>query len=126
MARASSARQWDALVQTLQPRFHVHAVELHGHGTQPRWAGVKPLRLADEVALAEPFLQATDAVHVVGHSYGAAVALKLATMYPDRVLSLVAYEPVLFRMLSDREPGGGDRSRAGCMGAFAIVARIPK
>lgn len=40
-------------------------------------------------------------MHVVGHSYGAAVALKFAAQHPGRVRSVVAYEPVLFRLLVD-------------------------
>ena len=56
-----------------------------------------------------PLLEEAGGAHVVGHSYGAAVALKLATMYPKLVRSLVAYEPVLFRWLFDdighQQPG---------------------
>jgi pimeloyl-ACP methyl ester carboxylesterase len=48
-----------------------------------------------------PLLEEAGGAHVIGHSYGAAVALKLTTMYPKLVRSLVAYEPVLFRWLFD-------------------------
>jgi pimeloyl-ACP methyl ester carboxylesterase len=94
-----SARQWTALAERLQPRFHVHAVDLHGHGTQAGWSESRRLALADEVALVEPILQAAGCVHLVGHSYGGAVALKLAELHPEAVLSLVAYEPVLMGWL---------------------------
>lgn len=97
---AGSARQWDALVDLLAPSFRVHAIEVHGHGRQSDWLGARPLMLADEVAVAAPLLR-SGAVHVIGHSYGAAVALKLATLHPQAVASLVAYEPVPFRWLSD-------------------------
>ena len=98
---ASSGRQWEALVQTLTPRFCVHAIDLHGHGKQHDWRGDWPLMLADEATLAAPLLADAGGAHVVGHSYGGAVALKLATMYPKLVRSVAAYEPVLFRWLSD-------------------------
>jgi len=98
---ASSARQWQGLIETLQPRFRVLAVELHGHGATPDWRGDSPLTLADDAALVEPLLADSGGVHVVGHSYGAAVALKLATLHPRSVRSLVTYEPVLFRLLID-------------------------
>ena len=97
---ASSARQWDRLAEMLKPQFRVHAIEFHGHGERMEWRGDAPMTLADEAALAAPLLEAGGA-HIIGHSYGAAVALKLATMYPHSVRSVVAYEPVLFRLLID-------------------------
>jgi pimeloyl-ACP methyl ester carboxylesterase len=95
---ASSARQWDALIRALEPRFRVLAVDFHGHGAKPGWTSDRPLRLADEAALVEPLL-AAGGVHVVGHSYGAAVALKVATLHPHALRSVVAFEPVLFPLL---------------------------
>jgi pimeloyl-ACP methyl ester carboxylesterase len=96
---ASSARQWDALIERLQPRFLVRAIEFHGHGAQPDWRGDAALTLADEVRLITPLMAEARGAHIIGHSYGAAVALKLATLYPGWVRSLVAYEPVLFGLL---------------------------
>ena len=96
-ASASSARQWDRLAEILKPRFRVHAVDLYGHGVQPPWRGTS-LSLADEAALVAPLLAEAGA-HVIGHSYGGAVALKLASLYPQLVHSVAAYEPVMFRWL---------------------------
>jgi pimeloyl-ACP methyl ester carboxylesterase len=98
---ASSARQWERLVEALAPHFRVRAIEFHGHGERTAWGGEAPLTLADEAALAVPLLEEAGGAHVVGHSYGGAVALKLTTMYPKLVRSLVTYEPVLFRWLFD-------------------------
>lgn len=98
----SSSKQWDRLVDLLQPRFRVHAVDFHGHGATPPWHSDRPLTLADEAALVEPLIDSAQAgVHLVGHSYGGAVALKLALTHPARVRSLTVYEPVVFRMLFD-------------------------
>jgi pimeloyl-ACP methyl ester carboxylesterase len=100
-----SARQWSGLAEALAPRFRVHAIDFHGHGQRPDWGGPMPLCLADEVALVEPVLRAAaGGVHVVGHSYGGAVALKLAALHPHALRSLVVYEPVLFGWLRDDEP----------------------
>lgn len=96
---ASSARQWDGLAARLQPRFRVRTIEFHGHGAQPCWAGRAPLTLADDAQLVAPLMSEARGAHIVGHSYGAAVALKLATLYPGWVRSLVAFEPVLFGLL---------------------------
>ncbi|HLM90916.1 MAG TPA: alpha/beta hydrolase [Thermoplasmata archaeon] len=49
-------------------------------------------------------LEATDfyPVHVVGHSYGAAVALRLAAERPELVRSLALHEPPFVGLLADR------------------------
>lgn len=100
-ASASSARQWGPLIAAFAHRYRVHAVDLHGHGERSPWRGGHPLSLADEAALVAPILAREGTVHLVGHSYGGAVALKLASMYPQRVRSVTVYEPVMFRWLVD-------------------------
>lgn len=98
----SSLKQWDTLVSQLQSRFRLQAVDFHGHGATPAWPGERALRLEDDAALVAPLLSAAPGgVHLVGHSYGGAIALKLAQMHPQRVNSVAVYEPVLFRLLFD-------------------------
>jgi pimeloyl-ACP methyl ester carboxylesterase len=96
---ASSARQWDALALSLAARFDVHAIDLHGHGTRAPWPADAPLSLADEAALIEPLFERSAGVHLVGHSYGGAVAIEAARRHPRAVKSLVVFEPVLFGLL---------------------------
>jgi pimeloyl-ACP methyl ester carboxylesterase len=98
-ASGSSGRQWRDTVQALHGRCTVHLIDFHGHGAQPPWAGATPMRLADEAALVEPLLERLGGAHVVGHSYGGAVALDLARRRPALVHSVVAFEPVLFALL---------------------------
>ncbi|MEZ0309726.1 MAG: alpha/beta fold hydrolase [Ramlibacter sp.] len=118
---ASSSRQWQDLVDMLRLAFRVLTVDFHGHGLRPEWNGDAPLTLANEAALAEPLLQASGGAHIVGHSYGAVVALKLASLHPGLVSSVVAYEPVLFRLLVDdrarRAPAQEVLAMAGAMRA---------
>ena len=102
---ASSSRQWQGLVDALESRYRVFAVDLHGHGARPPWPGPAPLSLADEAALVAPILARCGSAHLVGHSYGGAVAIKLATLYPQAVRSIVVYEPVWFRLLIDSGAG---------------------
>jgi pimeloyl-ACP methyl ester carboxylesterase len=97
----SSARQWDLLSEALQPHFQVHAIELHGHGAQPEWSSEAPLTLDEEARLVEPYLEESRGAHLVGHSYGGAVALRAASLHPRSVRSVIAYEPVLFQLLID-------------------------
>lgn len=95
----ASGHQWQALATMLQPRHAVHALDLHGHGSRPAWPGPAPMRLADEAAPVERLLEQLGGAHLVGHSYGAAVACELATRRPALVRSLVVHEPVLFGLL---------------------------
>lgn len=94
-----SSRQWNALRDYIGERFDVLAPNLIGYGRQQFEHGA-PLSLHDEV---EAVVEQIDAVggkaHVVGHSYGGAIATHLALWYPDRVASLTIYEPVLFSVL---------------------------
>lgn len=105
-ASAGSARQWHALAERLQPHFDVRAVDLHGHGAQPSWSGDGPFSLAHEARRVEPLLRRAGRVHLVGHSYGGAVALYLATAHPQRVASLTAFEPMAYHWLMDAAPPG--------------------
>lgn len=104
-ASASSSAQWRPLMDRLAGRFRVLAVDLYGSGKSPRWPDDRPLSLADEVALLAPVLAAAgDRFHVVGHSYGGAVALEVALAEPGRIESLVLFEPVLFSVLIAEDP----------------------
>jgi len=56
--------------------------------------------LDDEITLLRSvFRAAGDRFHLIGHSYGGAIALKAALTHQDRLISLVLYEPVLFSVL---------------------------
>jgi len=102
---ASSSAQWKPLMDRLARRFRVLAVDLYGAGRSPAWPDHRPLTLADEVALLEPVVAASSRrVHVIGHSYGGAVALKLALEHPGWLASLVVFEPVLFSLLTAHDP----------------------
>jgi pimeloyl-ACP methyl ester carboxylesterase len=89
----------------LADRFRVLAVDLHGYGQSPAWPDDRGLSLADEAALLEPvFRAAGDRFHLIGHSYGGAVALRAALADPGRLASLVLFEPVLFGVLMQEDP----------------------
>jgi pimeloyl-ACP methyl ester carboxylesterase len=104
-SNASTSAQWRHLSDLLSDRFHVIAADGCGAGKSPDWPPSTDATLDAEVAFLSPVLQAAGArFHVVGHSYGAAVALQLATHYPERVLSVVLYEPTLFYLVAGDSP----------------------
>jgi len=99
-SNASTSGQWRALMELLAPRFHVLAADSYGAGKSPPWPADRKLVLRDEVALLEPvFAAAGDPFTLVGHSYGAAVALMAAVTQPKRVRALALYEPTLFALI---------------------------
>jgi pimeloyl-ACP methyl ester carboxylesterase len=96
----SSSNQWQQLTELLTDRFEVIAPYLYGYGKSPGWPGDRPLSLADEVRFLGPVLQQiAGPFHLIGHSYGAAVAFKMALTVPHRIRSVTVFEPVLFNLL---------------------------
>jgi pimeloyl-ACP methyl ester carboxylesterase len=92
-------------MELLADRFHVIAADLYGYGRSPAWPEDRPMWIDDQVTLLEPlFERAGERFHLVGHSYGGAIALKAALKYGPRVRSLVLYEPVLFALLMREAP----------------------
>ncbi len=117
---ASSGRQWQALAAWLAPAVHLHAPDLLGYADDEAWPTGWPVSLAEEAARLEPLLDADPGgVHLLGHSYGGAVALELALRRPARVRSLTLYEPVRFGLLLS-DPAGP----AGAEQILGVARRI--
>lgn len=103
---ASSGAQWCSLMAALEGDFHLLAPDLYGYGGSEAWPGHHPLRLADEATIVEALMTRSEApIHLVGHSYGGAVALAAALRMPERIASLTLIEPVAFHILREREEG---------------------
>lgn len=99
-ANASTSGQWRGLMELLAPAHQVLAPDSYGSGKSPDWPSERVITLDDEVDFIEPVLARAAAPFVlVGHSYGAAVALKAALRQPGRVSALVLYEPTLFALI---------------------------
>ena len=95
-----SSRQWCGLMDKLQKSYRITASDLYGYGSSPAWAANQDFTLNDEVDLLAPVLDSmTGPIHLVGHSYGAAVSLKIAQRYTQKISSLTIYEPVVFSAL---------------------------
>ncbi len=94
-----SAR-WHHLAASLAQSFHVLALDLHGGGgSDGQTAVAGPTLAEDAMRASEIMAQSAEPGHLVGYSYGAAVALRLALTQPDRVRSLTLIEPAAFHVL---------------------------
>ncbi len=114
----TGGHQWRRLAGMLDARFHVVAPDLIGCGTTAHWTGVHPFRAADEASRVVDIIDAAEGpVHLVGHSYGGGVALRVAAERPDRIASLTLYEPVALHLL--RTAGVAERAAFDEIMAFA-------
>jgi pimeloyl-ACP methyl ester carboxylesterase len=100
---AAGGGQWRAYAQSLPAGVTLHTPDLIGYGSDTPWKPGAGLSLDDEADRLMPRLAQAPA-HLVGHSYGGAVALQLALRAPERVLSLTLYEPVCFALLRRAAP----------------------
>lgn len=89
-------------MESLSKSYRVLAPDLYGYGKSPEWPPDRELLLEDEIELFAPVLHSAQTFHLIGHSYGGLVALKLALMDPSRIASLIVYEPTCFFLLADR------------------------
>src|SRR5262245_41628107 len=117
----ATGQQWQTLTRALGPAFTVTAPDLIGCGDNPHWSGKNPFELIDE---ARPIVDIVDAwkgpVHLVGHSYGGGVALRLAVERPARIASLSLYEPTAFHVLRTT----GEDGQAALEKIRALAAKI--
>jgi pimeloyl-ACP methyl ester carboxylesterase len=120
-SNASTSSQWLGLMERLAARCHVVAPDSYGSGRSPEWPSDRAIALGDEVAFIEPVLaRAGSPLVLVGHSYGAAIALVAALARPERVRALALYEPTLFSLVDAEAPPPNDAD--GIRAAVAAAA----
>jgi len=100
-AGGTSSAHWRKVAPLLQGGFHLVAPDLIGFGETESWRRERELTHDDQADLVRDIVgRAADGpVHLVGHSYGGAVAVRFALRYPDAVTSMVLIEPVLSPLL---------------------------
>ena len=97
----SGNRQWLALIDALKDHYRVIAPNLFGYGDTPPWSGTGRQTLADQAELILALCSEVEGpIHMVGHSFGGAVAVTAASLLGSRVGRLVLFEPILFYLLS--------------------------
>lgn len=88
---------WRGVQRQLHDHLSMRAFDLPGHGESgPPWDGETEFQdVAADVALSLIDEQAD----LIGHSYGATIALRVAQMHPpEKVRSLTLIEPVMFHL----------------------------
>lgn len=107
---------WGGMARHLSGALSMTAFDLPGHGRSGDWDGVGEIQ-AQCVRIAADFAaRAGGPLDVIGHSFGATVALRLALEHPGALRSLVLIEPVLFAV-AGRAKGDGDAAFAEAMRA---------
>lgn len=94
------ASNWRRFIDAIGPDVSPLQIELPSHGLADIWDRSRDfsdqaLELALEVMPSDP-------VPLIGHSFGAVLALRLAVERPYRVSSLVLVEPVFFAAAKER------------------------
>ena len=114
----SSGNQWRAVADALLAGplaagqdvrgYRLIMPDLRGYGASDPLSGRGPMRLADDAAIVRALAEdAGEPVHLVGHSYGGAVALSAALHAPEWLCSLTLIEPAAFFLLRGGSPTDG-------------------
>jgi pimeloyl-ACP methyl ester carboxylesterase len=116
-------RTWNLVAPLLVGSMRTLVYDRRGHGESTGLPRPEPLK-TDAEDLAE-LLVATDhyPAHLIGHSYGGNVALRLAAYRPELVRSLVLHEPAMIGLLDDdpvTQPEA-DRLRADVAQLTALI-----
>lgn len=87
---AASLRYWDPYIEDLAATNRVIAIDLMGFGRSPQ-SSESYTPEAHTAAIQETLesLNILEPVVLIGHSMGALIALKLATLFPSKVSKLI-------------------------------------
>jgi pimeloyl-ACP methyl ester carboxylesterase len=122
------ARLWEPIAVALSARYHVYAYDARGHGDSDKPGIDEPEGPAGGYGwegLSADLMGFLDAhglrgVPIVGHSSGAAGAIRLAALRPEYVSALVLIEPTVFPPM----PVEGSDARKEQMAAGAAKRRM--
>jgi lipase len=101
---------WRGIADALDDLLRVTAFDLPGHGRSPDW---KSDDTRDVQAVATGWARDVldhHPAHIIGHSFGASVALRLAVENPELVKTLTLIEPVYFAAVRGTAIGDQHRS----------------
>lgn len=119
-----TAAQWRQVCEALKDAYRLLAVNLHGVGDTEPWHRPDSLTLDDEAGLVDAVVASCGTpVHLVGHSYGGAVSIRVGLTTQAQLRSLTLIEPMVYPVLRS---AGEDRLFAETMGVgerFLVAAK---
>lgn len=109
---------WRVLSEAMGTGYDLRTPEYFGAEILAAHSKGQAFSLAQETARTLDLIDRSDEpVHLVGHSYGGAIALHAALFRPEKIASMVLYEPAAFHLL--RQIG-----RAGKAGLTEITTTM--
>lgn len=84
---------WRPVTDALSPGRRTIAYDLPGHGASLDWPDAGPAKIAVRAVSADLDARGIEKFHLVGHSFGGAVATLLASAKPQSVVSLTVLAP---------------------------------
>jgi pimeloyl-ACP methyl ester carboxylesterase len=116
----AQARSLDMMMAKMGKGMSMIAPDLPGHGLSEDWDRSRDYaEMARDMGLG--LLERP--AHIIGHSYGGYVALRIAVDHPEMVRSLTLIEPVFFAATQQQEPAlfkAHKRDSRAFMGAVAV------
>lgn len=113
-----SGRAWDGMARQLSGRLDLRGFDLPGHGRSADWLPVPGVDFHTHVTrLAAAMIDRP--LDLIGHSFGATVALRIAVGAPQAIRSLTLIEPVLFAAAPAAAREAEARSHAAMAQALA-------
>ena len=100
----SGNRQWKRLIEQLRDRYRVLAPNLLGYGQTTAWSVDGAQTLNDAAEVLHVLIDQTEGpLRLVGHSWGASVAMSAALKLGPRLTHLALYEPMLPGLLLEHK-----------------------
>lgn len=104
----SHSGAWNGLAGLFEDETTFLALDLPGQGRSARWDHRGDYQ---DVCVQIATAMLDEKMDVIGHSFGATVALRLAALFPQKVRSLTLVEPVFFAVASLDDPELARRAR---------------
>lgn len=120
LVHCSSAcyREWLPLIKSLPKQFRILAPDLWGYGKSETFNFGDTFNEHIDVKTVAKMLELCDEpAHLIGHSYGGALAIEAARLNPHKVETLTLIEPSCFQLL---------QKTPGCQNEWQLILDVAK